>query len=80
MGDDLATHARIPEILDVLGDLRKRARLALLGLDAKVYPIEQGGSTLYRVRVGPYGSIDDINRIRKLMAENSIEAQVVRLK
>jgi cell division protein FtsN len=57
-----------------------RARLALLGLDAKVYPIEQGGSTLYRVRVGPYGSIDDINRIRKLMAENSIEAQVVRLK
>ena len=57
-----------------------RARLALLGLDAKVYPIEQGGATLYRVRVGPYGSIDDINRIRKLMAENSIEAQVVRLK
>ena len=29
---------------------------------------------------GPYGSIDDINRIRKLMAENNIEAQVVRLK
>jgi cell division protein FtsN len=57
-----------------------RARLALLGLDAKVYPIEQGGATLYRVRVGPYGSIEDINRIRKLMAENSIEAQVVRLK
>jgi cell division protein FtsN len=57
-----------------------RARLALLGLDAKVYPIEQGGATLYRVRVGPYSSIDDINRIRKLMAENSIEAQVVRLK
>jgi cell division protein FtsN len=57
-----------------------RARLALLGLDAKVYPIEQGGATLYRVRVGPYGSIEDINRIRKLMAENNIEAQVVRLK
>jgi cell division protein FtsN len=57
-----------------------RARLALLGLDAKVYPIEQGGSTLYRVRVGPYGSIEDINRIRKVMAENNIEAQVVRLK
>ena len=50
------------------------------GLDAKVYPIEQGGSTFYRVRVGPYSSIDDINRIRKLMAENNIEAQVVRLK
>ena len=57
-----------------------RARLALLGLDAKVYPIEQSGATLYRVRVGPYSSIEDINRIRKLMAENSIEAQVVRLK
>lgn len=57
-----------------------RARLALLGLDARVFPIEQGGATLYRVRVGPYGQIDDINRIRKELAENGIDSQVVRLK
>ena len=57
-----------------------RARLAMLGLDARVYPVEQGGNTLYRVRLGPYGTIDDINRIRKTLATNSIEAQVIRLK
>jgi len=57
-----------------------RARLALLGLDARIFPIEQGGQTLYRVRLGPYGHLDEINRTRKLLAENSIEAQVVRLK
>lgn len=57
-----------------------RARLALLGLDARIFPIEQGGQTLYRVRLGPYGQVDEINRTRKLLAENSIDAQVVRLK
>jgi cell division protein FtsN len=57
-----------------------RARLALLGLDSKVFPVEQGGSTLYRVRLGPYSSLDDINRIRKTMAENSIDVQLIRLK
>ena len=57
-----------------------RARLAMLGLDARIFPIEQGGQTLYRVRLGPYGQIEEINRTRKLLAENSIEVQVVRLK
>jgi cell division protein FtsN len=57
-----------------------RAQLAMMGLDSRVFPIEQGGETLYRVRLGPYGQIDDVNRVRKLLAENSIEAQVVRLR
>lgn len=57
-----------------------RARLAMMGLDARIFPIEQSGQTLYRVRLGPYGGLDDINKTRKLLAENGIEAQVVRLK
>jgi len=57
-----------------------RAQLAMLGLDARIFPIEQGGQTLYRVRLGPYGQLDDVNRVRKLLADNSIEAQVVRLR
>lgn len=57
-----------------------RARLALLGLDSRIFPLEQGGATLYRVRLGPYGNLDDINRIRKTMAENSIDVQLIRLK
>jgi cell division protein FtsN len=66
---------RTPDDADAM-----RARLALLGLDARVFPIEQGGTTLYRVRVGPYGQIDDINRIRKDLAENGIDSQIVKLK
>jgi cell division protein FtsN len=57
-----------------------RARLALLGFDSKIFPLEQGGATLYRVRLGPYGNLEDINRIRKTMAENSIDVQLIRLK
>ena len=57
-----------------------RAQLAMIGLDARIFPIEQGGQTLYRVRLGPYGQLEDVNRVRKLLADNSIEAQVVRLR
>ena len=57
-----------------------RARLALLGFDSKIFPREQDGSTLYRVRLGPYGNLDDVNRIRKTMAENGIDVQLIRLK
>jgi cell division protein FtsN len=57
-----------------------RAQLAMIGLDARIFPIEQGGQTLYRVRLGPYGQLEDVNRIRKLLADNNIEAQIVRLR
>jgi cell division protein FtsN len=66
---------RTPDDADAM-----RARLALLGLEARVYPVEQGGATLYRVRLGPYGQIDDLNRIRKELAENGIDSQIVRIK
>lgn len=57
-----------------------RARLALLGFDSKIFPREQDGTTLYRVRLGPYGNLEDVNRIRKTMAENGIDVQLIRLK
>jgi cell division protein FtsN len=57
-----------------------RARLALLGFDSKIFPREQDGSTLYRVRLGPYADLEDVNRIRKTMAQNGIDVQLIRLK
>jgi cell division protein FtsN len=57
-----------------------RAQLGMIGLDSRIFPIDQAGQTLYRVRLGPYGQIDDVNRVRKLLADNGIEAQVVRLR
>ncbi len=56
------------------------ARVALLGQQARIFPIEQGGQTLYRVRLGPYGQLNEANRVRKLLADNSIDSQIVRLK
>jgi cell division protein FtsN len=58
-----------------------KARLALLGVEAGVEPIdlpEKG--TWYRVRVGPYARIDEINRVRQILAQNGIEASLVKIK
>ena len=57
-----------------------RARLALMGFDAKIFPREQDGQTLYRVRLGPYGNIEDVNRMRKTMAENGIDVQLIKVR
>ena len=58
-----------------------KARLALLGVEAGVEPInlaEKG--TWYRVRVGPYTKVDEINRVRQTLAQNGIEASLVKIK
>jgi cell division protein FtsN len=58
-----------------------KARLALLGVEAGVEPInlaEKG--TWYRVRVGPYNKVDEINRLRQSLAQNGIEASLVKIK
>ena len=36
--------------------------------------------TWYRVRIGPYTKLDDINRVRQTLAQNGISASVVKLK
>ncbi len=58
-----------------------KARLALLGVEAGVEPVslaEKG--TWYRVRIGPYGKVDEINRVRQSLAQNGIEASLVKIK
>lgn len=57
-----------------------RARLALIGLDAKVYPVEQAGATLYRVRVGPYSQRAELEKVRRQVADAGIESQIVPLR
>jgi cell division protein FtsN len=58
-----------------------KARLALIGVEAGVEPIdlpEKG--TWYRVRIGPYTKVDEINRLRQTLAQNGIEASLVKIK
>jgi len=55
-----------------------RAHLALLGLDGKVSATQNPqGTTLYRVRLGPFGQLDDLNGIRRTLSDNGMEPQVV---
>ncbi|MGA2551003.1 MAG: SPOR domain-containing protein [Burkholderiaceae bacterium] len=54
-----------------------RAKLALLGFEAAISSAERDGGSVYRVRLGPYTRIDDLNRVRQRLAENGIDVNVV---
>lgn len=54
-----------------------RGKLALLGFDSKVVPGERDGAKLFRVRLGPYARIEDLNRARQRLIENGVEATLV---
>ena len=59
----------------------QKAQLAILGIDSSVEPAAlPGKGTWYRVRIGPYTEVDDINRVRQTLAQNGISASVVKLK
>jgi cell division protein FtsN len=36
-----------------------------------------GRGTLYRVRVGPYQSVDDANRMKSALAQNGVNANII---
>ncbi|CDS53305.1 Cell division protein [Polaromonas sp. CG9_12] len=58
---------------------QQRARLLLLGMQAKVTEREQAGRTVYRVRVGPFDKKDDADRIKERLDNSSIETALVRV-
>ena len=59
----------------------QKARLAILGFEASVEPANlPDKGTWYRVRMGPYSKLDEINRIRQSLAQNGIEANLVKIK
>ena len=54
-----------------------RGRLALLGFESRVQPADRDGSKIFRVRLGPYARIEDLNRARQRLIENGVEATLV---
>ena len=58
---------------------QQRARLSLLGMQAKVSEREQSGRTVYRVRLGPFDKKDDADRAKDRLDNNSIETALVRV-
>lgn len=55
-----------------------RGKLALLGFEGRVLDVEVNGQPMYRVRIGPFAQLDDLNNARARLADNGIEASVVR--
>ena len=55
-----------------------KAKLALIGFEARILTADVNGQAMYRVRIGPYAQLDAMNRARARLAENGIEASVVR--
>jgi cell division protein FtsN len=58
---------------------QQRARLGMLGLEAKLSEREQGGRTMYRVRVGPFDRKDDAEAAKDKLQGGGIDAALVRV-
>ena len=57
----------------------QRAKLAMMGWQAKVTEREQSGRTVYRVRVGPFGKKDDAEGIKEKFENAGVESALVRV-
>ena len=57
----------------------QRAKLSLMGLEAKVTEREQAGRTVFRVRLGPYDRKDDADKAKARLDGASIESALVRV-
>lgn len=58
---------------------QQRAKLAILGYEARVSAREQGGRTMHRVRLGPFDRRGDAEIRRDNLAEQGFEAALVRV-
>ena len=57
----------------------QRARLVMLGFDPKVSEREQAGQLVHRVRLGPYRSKAEAERIQQQMASQGIKVALIRV-
>lgn len=57
-----------------------KARLALLGMEAKIEPVTVEDDTWYRVRLGPFKDMDQLNKMLGDLRQNNINALPVRVK
>lgn len=58
---------------------QQRAKLLLLGMQAKVTEREQAGRTVYRVRLGPFDKKEDADKAKERLDNNSVETALVRV-
>jgi cell division protein FtsN len=57
----------------------QRAKLSLMGIEAKVTEREQSGRQVYRVRVGPFNNKDDADRQKEKLDAGGFDTALVRV-
>ncbi|HEY0885769.1 MAG TPA: SPOR domain-containing protein, partial [Ramlibacter sp.] len=57
----------------------QRAKLSLMGVDAKVTEREQSGRQVFRVRVGPFDRKEDADRQKERIEAGGFETALVRV-
>ncbi|MCL2523110.1 MAG: SPOR domain-containing protein [Betaproteobacteria bacterium] len=56
----------------------QKAKLAFMGIEAGVQQVMIEDKTFYRVRVGPFVRLDELNKMRSELAKSGIEAQLAK--
>ena len=56
---------------------RMRARLAFLGFEASIYKKNKKGNVFYRVRLGPFSSSEELNKIKFRLNKNNVKSHAV---
>jgi cell division protein FtsN len=57
----------------------QRAKLSLMGVEAKVTEREQSGRQVFRVRVGPFDKKEDADRSKERLEAGGVETALVRV-
>ena len=55
-----------------------KAKLAMLGAEASIQQVMLQEKVWYRVRLGPFKKMDEVNNMRSDLAKQGIEAKVVK--
>ena len=58
---------------------RVRSQLALQGIDAKVQRVAVDADVWHRVRIGPIGNLDELNKLRRQLQAADVDALVIRV-
>ena len=57
-----------------------KAKIALLGLSARVESAQTSGKTVYRVRMGPYGSAGELAEAKRKLGSGGLPAMAIKAK
>jgi len=59
---------------------RLKAKLALLGVQARIQQVTVNGKAYHRVRAGPYKGKQEVNKTRSMLSSNGLESIAIKLK